>query len=408
MIRTREQLIHTLTEAAEIEHNLLCSYLYAVFSLKRAGEPGLTADQSDAVERWRKVILRIALEEMAHLACVNNLLVAVGGAPHFDRPNFPVAPGYHPADVVVRLTPFDEATLDHFIYLERPEGSDIADGAGFEASGAEREVPVDGVTPSAEDYATVGALYDSLASGFTSLAERLGEASLIDPSGRCQLDSEIVQLPNIPRVTDLKTALSAIEQIKEEGEGSSGSSGESHFDRFQAIKHEWKAIREGDPAFMPAWPAAHDPVMRRPLDETSRVWVTDPASATHLDLANAIYGTMLSVLAQTFSLSGAEQQRLFMRVSVELMEASAGISAALARMASGSRSGINAGMTFAVPRNAAYRPLESRARLLFLERTRELEHVADVALTGELAEKVLRRLGNAAALLEQPDCTTAS
>ncbi len=31
----REQLIHVLTEAAEIEHNLLCSYLYAAFSLKR-------------------------------------------------------------------------------------------------------------------------------------------------------------------------------------------------------------------------------------------------------------------------------------------------------------------------------------------------------------------------------------
>ncbi len=34
----REYLIHLLTEAAEIEHNLLCSYLYAAFSLKRGGE----------------------------------------------------------------------------------------------------------------------------------------------------------------------------------------------------------------------------------------------------------------------------------------------------------------------------------------------------------------------------------
>ena len=79
--------------------------------LKRAGEAGLTEAQGEAVERWRKTILKIALEEMAHIACVNNLLIAIGGAPHFDRPNFPVAPGYHPADVVVRLTPFDESTL---------------------------------------------------------------------------------------------------------------------------------------------------------------------------------------------------------------------------------------------------------------------------------------------------------
>jgi hypothetical protein len=30
----RDRLVHLLTEAAEIEHNLLCSYLYAAFSLK--------------------------------------------------------------------------------------------------------------------------------------------------------------------------------------------------------------------------------------------------------------------------------------------------------------------------------------------------------------------------------------
>jgi hypothetical protein len=52
-----------LTEAAEIEHNLLCSYLYATFSLKREGEGHLTPDQAAACERWRKVVLSIALEE---------------------------------------------------------------------------------------------------------------------------------------------------------------------------------------------------------------------------------------------------------------------------------------------------------------------------------------------------------
>ena len=31
----REQLLHTLYEAAELEHNLMCTYLYAAFSLKR-------------------------------------------------------------------------------------------------------------------------------------------------------------------------------------------------------------------------------------------------------------------------------------------------------------------------------------------------------------------------------------
>lgn len=118
----REQLIHVLTEAAEIEHNLLCSYLYAAFSMKRGVEEGLTS-----------------AEEMAHLALVNNLLVFVGGSPHFNRPNFPVPPGYHPAGFTVRLTPFDADTLEHFLYVERPAGAPLADGAKFVGPGARRE-----------------------------------------------------------------------------------------------------------------------------------------------------------------------------------------------------------------------------------------------------------------------------
>jgi hypothetical protein len=347
--------------------------------------------------------LKIALEEMAHLACVNNLLIAVGGAPHFDRPNFPVAPGYHPADVVVRLTPFDEATLDHFIFLERPEGMHMEDGEGFHASGAQREVAVEGITPSAEDYPTVGALYDSIALGFRTLADRLGEVALIESDGRGQLDTQTVKLPNIARVTDLATALSVIEQIKEEGEGSTSGGADSHFDRFQAIRAEWQSIKACDADFRPAWPAAHDPVMRRPVDASSRVWITDPDAAAYLDLANAIYGTMLSVLAQTFSIAVPDKQGLLMKVSVELMEASASVSVALAQMPAGqSHPGINAGITFAVPRNSAYRPLQSRARAIFLERVQQLQAAANQVLSGETRKKVMRRLGNANTLLDGP------
>jgi hypothetical protein len=141
--------------------------------------------------------------------------------------------------------------------------------------------------------------------------------------------------------------------------------------------------------------------MRKPLDERSRVWITDPAAAAYLDVANATYGAMLSVLAQTFSISDAEEQRRLMRTSVELMEASAAVSAALARMpASGDYPGVNAGVTFVVPRNSSYRPLESRARLLFLERAKQLEEAARQVLTGEAAEKALRRMGNAIGLLD--------
>ncbi len=49
---TREQLLHLLYEAAELEHNLMCTYLYAAFSMKGA-DSDLSAEESAAVLRWR-------------------------------------------------------------------------------------------------------------------------------------------------------------------------------------------------------------------------------------------------------------------------------------------------------------------------------------------------------------------
>jgi len=395
VIDSREQLIHLLTEAAEVEHNLLCSYLYAAFSLKRAGEEGLDAQQGEAVERWRKMIISVALEEMAHLACVNNLLLAVGGAPHFDRPNLPVAPGYHPAGVVVRLTPFDAATLDHFIFLERPEIEPVPDGAGFEPVGEARDAPHKPLTPTAIDYATIGELYDGLAKGFSDLCDRLGEAVLIDAAANGQLGPDEARLPDVARVSSLKDALAVIEKIKEQGEGSSGRQEDSHFDRFLAIKAEWAQLAAAAPDFAPAWPAAHDPVMRRPLPDVERLWITAPEAAAYLDVGNACYGLMLSVLSQTFSGLSADEQAKLMRAGVELMEAAAAVANALARMPAQTEGQGHAGITFTVPRNLGYRPGLTHERLL--ERIDELQRRAAQVLTGVAQEKVLRRLASAAA-----------
>src|SRR5882757_9112802 len=101
-VPTREQLLHSLYEAAELEHNLMCTYLYAAFSLKTSEADGLSAVEAEAVARWRKAILKISTEEMAHLVAVWNLTSALGGTPHFGRDNFPLNPGGLPASVVVR------------------------------------------------------------------------------------------------------------------------------------------------------------------------------------------------------------------------------------------------------------------------------------------------------------------
>ncbi|HEX6245179.1 MAG TPA: ferritin-like domain-containing protein, partial [Polyangiales bacterium] len=129
-VPSREALIHTLYEAAELEHTLMCTYLYSAFSLRSGEDEGLSPRQAEAVARWRKSIIGIAIEEMAHLTAVWNITAALGGAPRFNRGNFPLDPGYLPAGIVVKLAPFGEAALQHFVYLERPEQSQEAEGEG--------------------------------------------------------------------------------------------------------------------------------------------------------------------------------------------------------------------------------------------------------------------------------------
>ena len=130
-VSNRDQLIYLLTEAAEIEHCLMCCYLYAAFSLKQSTDEDLSEGELAEVMRWRQTITGVAIDEMLHLALVGNLLVAIGSRPHFQRHNFPVAPGIFPVGVIAALAPFDAETLDHFIYLERPEAEPLADAAGF-------------------------------------------------------------------------------------------------------------------------------------------------------------------------------------------------------------------------------------------------------------------------------------
>src|SRR5438309_11102571 len=67
VIEHREALIYMLCEAAELEHGIMCQYLFAAFSMKQARSEGLTGDELAAVTRWRKQISHVATQEMLHL-----------------------------------------------------------------------------------------------------------------------------------------------------------------------------------------------------------------------------------------------------------------------------------------------------------------------------------------------------
>src|SRR5687767_5738854 len=113
-VQTREELVGLLHQAAELEHGLCCSYLYAAFSL-RANDASFDQRRRDLICRWRNAIVDVAIQEMLHLALVSNLLAAVGAAPKFDRPRFPQRSSYYPAGLTISLSRFDDRTLSRFV-----------------------------------------------------------------------------------------------------------------------------------------------------------------------------------------------------------------------------------------------------------------------------------------------------
>jgi hypothetical protein len=362
----------------------MCSYLYAAFSLKQGTESGLAEQDAAAVARWRKSILAVATDEMVHLVLVSNLLVALGGRPHFARPNFPVAPGYFPSGVFVNLAPFSPQTLEHFVFLERPQGVQRTDGEGFEHErDYEREAAYSGVMPSVQDYGTVGHLYEALRANLIASTRRLGEEKLFIGPVRGQIDRSAVDLEGISVIADLSSALAAIDQIVEQGEGSPTDRQDSHYQRFLAIQAEYASKLETNPRFAPAWPAAENPVMRRPPEPEGKIFIEDPKSAGVLDFANAVYGFILRLLVQAFAHcdeNAAVLQARHVGTAIDLMHVLARSASVLAQMPAGAaHPEINAGMSFTMLRSVSPLFGGTSESQVILERLQELLGAARVA-----------------------------
>src|SRR5437867_2120702 len=257
VLQHREALIWTLGKAAALEQLVMCQYLYAAFSLKDREDEGLTQEQLDATRRWRRELIHIAEQEMLHLALVQNLLTAVGAGSAFERPNFPLPPHAYPAGIRMELLPFDERSLRHFIYLERPEGLDMADQDALAA--VEKAAPLpradeDEIGPRMQDFETIGGLYRAIEVGFDRLTEKLGEERLFLGPRSAQAVVGHFPLPNLAAVTDLATAHAAIDTIVEQGEGARGAWREAHFGRLVTVLDEYLDLREADHNFDPARP----------------------------------------------------------------------------------------------------------------------------------------------------------
>jgi hypothetical protein len=321
VIEHREPLIYMLCAAAELEHALMCEYLFAAFTLKRSTDEGLNEDQLSAVERWRQTLLMIAKQEMLHLALNCNLVNALGASPHLSRPNLPQPARHYPSGVQLTLLPFGEQALRHFLYLERPEGVDFDDADGLAA--LKRAVPVMGdqeIAPHLQEFATVGHLYRSIEAGFRHLAEKKVEDRLFVVPASGQVGGDLLGWPQLRPITCLDDVIQAIETIVEQGEGPRGDWRNAHFGRFLGVLDEYLAVRAANPGVefaRPVLPA----LVRLPENGEPADLISDPKSAAIADLGNVAYEVLLQLLYRLLSRvdENDKQMKILSRVAVGLM-----------------------------------------------------------------------------------------
>ena len=256
-LTTREDLINTLHLAAELEHNLMCQYLFAAYSMKRSTSEGLSEVQLEKTRGWGALMTLVARQEMEHMGLVLNLLSAIGGTPYFKRPNFPQRiESYGKLDIKSELTRFGKDTITRFQGFEAPHpepGPEFCKTRGLasrEDIRAQLLAPqsfmpqsrtpapattkaVDSQTPPAEiPFTSVQDLYVSLALGFVNVTERIGEANLFigdfnseiwggpsTPYGAGSMDDLSQYGLDLIQVTNLHSAIEAIVEIVEQGEG---------------------------------------------------------------------------------------------------------------------------------------------------------------------------------------------
>jgi hypothetical protein len=315
-----------LTEVAELEHQLLCSYLFLVYSLKGAGEPGMTDEQAAVVAGWRQQISVVASQEMLHLTLANNILSAVGSAPHFLRPNLPQAMSrYYPPGYVLELKPFSLEQLDWAISYESANEQDRCPGAAVPQPASAGMRGTSGLT--------IGELYEQIALLLVILSDTLGEQTLFigDPAkqtttaavsavfGTADLAGQ--QVPLLTPVFDLNSALIAINTIVVQGEGASSDwlvfrekiapalqfpaiETLSHEKVFCAIRGQYAAMSVAAPEFAPVRPVVPNPYPAGGVapDAGAGVTVFDEPLAVNLSrLFDRLYGLMLRMLARAFA-----------------------------------------------------------------------------------------------------------
>ena len=244
---------------------------------------------------------------MGHLVLVSNLFVAHRREAALEPPNFPVAPGYHPANIVVALTPFDQETLDHFVFLERPDGVELRDAPSFapEARYARGPRPM--------HHAGRARLRDDrrvlrLASGVPEeVVAGIGERDYSPATLQCRSGPTSWRCP-VALVTDLDSALARsirsscrakVPRLK----------ARTRIRAIQAHPFGVRALSRRAPAVRARASRRREPRHAHAARRRGPRALTHPEAAAVLDAANALYNHMLRLLMQAFGRAGRRPLR---------------------------------------------------------------------------------------------------
>lgn len=372
----RDELVFMLNQATELEHSLSCSYLFTAFSLKKSVEEGLPPDAVEAVQRWKRSIITVAVEEMFHLAVVNHLLTALGAAPNFDRPNFPHDCAFYLPDFQVELRPFSEDVMRHFIAVEQPDGFNMP-----ALTAPERVQRVAGdldnkIGADPQQFDSVGDVYTVARRSLEHLVERMGEENVfIGPPPKAAV-ARFFETSGWEPITGLEPTIRNIEHVVEQGEGDSHDNPDSHYARFNHILDEYLAFCETHPGFQPAYPMLENPFARTPPEASGPVNLIDNERAIRVsDLFNEAYVSMLHLLARFFVMTDEtdEEADILSNTAIETMAGTlVPLGELLARLPAGpSYPGRTAGPSFVV-RTLHPLPYKDAAWRLLRERFGEL------------------------------------
>jgi Ferritin-like len=317
-----EDLYPWLQNAIELEHSTIPPYLTAMFSLK----PG-------ANDEIARLIRSIVLEEMLHMTIAANILIAIGGCPAINLPNFiPKYPGHLPMSIggkafTVGIEAFSKPLVENvFMKIEEPE----------------HPIPVRTLELAVPDFATIGQFYAALKD---KIAEFGNGVFKVGPKAQVLNWFDSARL--FP-ITDVASADKGIDIIVDEGEGTKtdpfqAPGDPAHYYKFGEIVHGRKIIKTPDGFAYGGDPIPFDPAGVYPMKPNPKIadFVLGTQARTRIEEFSYAYSSLLNALHTAFN---GEPSRI--NTAVGLMYELKMIAVSLMQTPIGGGSGKTAGPSF--------------------------------------------------------------